>query len=144
MDDALLRAPLVPPTPALMATAPVTEAEARRLLALPPSEYWLEMARQLDWFTPPDVGLEGQFGATPCAGLLAGVHPRWYPQLTANHVTTMHMQEAAHSYHILPIKARRERRCLTARGTAGGVYAAMGYHAECRRWMWPHATSRRP
>ena len=62
MDDALLRAPLVPPTPALMATASVTEAEAHRLLALPPSEYWLEMARQLDWFTLPDVGLEGQFG----------------------------------------------------------------------------------
>ena len=62
MDDALLRAPLVTPTEHLRATAPVSPQEAERLMALPPSDYWLELARELDWFTPPTVGLEGQFG----------------------------------------------------------------------------------
>ncbi|MGY2892066.1 acetate--CoA ligase [Deinococcus sp. UYEF24] len=62
MDDALLRAPLVTPTEHLRATAPVSLQEAERLKALPPSDYWLELARELDWFTPPTVGLEGHFG----------------------------------------------------------------------------------
>ncbi|WP_407570854.1 acetate--CoA ligase [Deinococcus altitudinis] len=62
MDDALLRAPLVTPTEHLRATAPVGLQEAERLNALPPSDYWLELARELDWFTPPVVGLEGRFG----------------------------------------------------------------------------------
>ena len=62
MDDALLRAPLVIPTEYLRVTAPVSLQEAERLKALPPSDYWLELARELDWFTPPTVGLEGHFG----------------------------------------------------------------------------------
>lgn len=62
MDDALLRAPLVPPTAHLRATAPVSAREAERLKALPASDYWLDVARELDWFTPPTVGLEGGFG----------------------------------------------------------------------------------
>jgi acetyl-CoA synthetase len=62
MDQALLRAPLAPPTEHLRATAPVSPQEAERLNALSPSDYWLEVAQELDWFTPPAVGLEGHFG----------------------------------------------------------------------------------
>ncbi|GGQ94740.1 acetate--CoA ligase [Deinococcus ruber] len=62
MDDALLHAPLVSPTTALSAAAPVSAAEAARLQALPPAEYWLEIARELNWMTPPEVALEGSFG----------------------------------------------------------------------------------
>ncbi len=62
MDESLLRAPLAQPTAALSATAPVSADEACRLRALPPSEYWLEIACELDWMTPPTVGLEGEFG----------------------------------------------------------------------------------
>jgi len=62
MDDVLLRAPLVPPTDTLRRDAPVTPEEAQRLRDLPPEAYWLEIARHLDWITPPERGLDGTLG----------------------------------------------------------------------------------
>lgn len=62
MDETLLRAPLALPTDALRASAPVSAAEGARLRALPAGDYWLEMARELDWVSPPSVALRGGFG----------------------------------------------------------------------------------
>ncbi|BDP40914.1 acetyl-CoA synthase [Deinococcus aetherius] len=73
MDKTLLEHPLVPPTDPLRATAPVSEAEAARLLALDPPAYWLEIARELAWDTPPTVALEGELGSF-----------RYYPGATGN------------------------------------------------------------
>ncbi|SMB94984.1 acetate--CoA ligase [Deinococcus hopiensis] len=73
MENALLDQPLVPATEALRSTAPVSESEAARLLALEPSEYWLEIARELTWNTPPTTALEGGLGDF-----------RYYPGATGN------------------------------------------------------------
>ncbi|GAA5512642.1 acetyl-coenzyme A synthetase [Deinococcus carri] len=62
MEKSLLEHPLVAPTAALKASAPVAEDEAARLLALDPPAYWLEIARELTWDTPPTVALEGTLG----------------------------------------------------------------------------------
>ena len=62
MEKSLLEHPLALPTPALAAAAPVTHDEAARLLALNPSAYWLEIAQELTWFTPPTRGVEGILG----------------------------------------------------------------------------------
>ncbi|EYB66824.1 AMP-dependent synthetase/ligase [Deinococcus phoenicis] len=73
MEKSLLEHPLVPPTGALKAAAPVSPEEAARLLALDPPAYWLEIARELTWDTPPTVALEGTLGDF-----------RYYPGATGN------------------------------------------------------------
>ncbi|MFC4453889.1 acetate--CoA ligase [Deinococcus sonorensis] len=73
MEKSLLEHPLVPPTEALTATAPVSLEEAARLRALDPSTYWLEIARELTWTTPPTTGLNGILGDF-----------RYYPGATGN------------------------------------------------------------
>lgn len=73
MDKTLLEHPLVAPTDALRAAAPVDAQEAQRLLALDPAEYWLELARELTWTTPPTMALEGVLGDF-----------RYYPGATGN------------------------------------------------------------
>ena len=73
MDRSLLEHPLVPPTAALKATAPVSEEEAARLLALDPPAYWLDIARELTWERPPTVAVEGTLGDF-----------RYYPGATGN------------------------------------------------------------
>ncbi len=60
MDATLLATPLVMPPAGLHAVT--TPAEAARLRALAPSDYWLEIARELKWDKPPTVGLEGTLG----------------------------------------------------------------------------------
>ncbi|MHA0043199.1 acetate--CoA ligase [Deinococcus sp. PEB2-63] len=62
MDPALLSHPLVPPTPTLSAAAPVSPEDAARLRALDPQAYWLEIARELTWVTPPTTALDGTLG----------------------------------------------------------------------------------
>lgn len=62
MDPALLSHPLVPPTPTLSAAAPVSPEDAARLRALDPQAYWLEIARELSWVTPPTTALDGTLG----------------------------------------------------------------------------------
>ncbi|PYE53187.1 acetate--CoA ligase [Deinococcus yavapaiensis] len=73
MEKSLLEQPLALPTLPLRATAPVSDEEAARLLALDPSAYWLEMARELTWVTPPTVAVEGILGDF-----------RYYPGATGN------------------------------------------------------------
>ncbi|GBF05156.1 AMP-dependent synthetase/ligase [Deinococcus aerius] len=73
MEKSLLEQPLVPPTESLKAAAPVSPEEAARLLALDPPAYWLEIARELTWFTPPTAALEGELGDF-----------RYYPGATGN------------------------------------------------------------
>ncbi|HEY4182292.1 MAG TPA: acetate--CoA ligase [Kofleriaceae bacterium] len=60
MDNALLTTPLVMPPRSLHAAT--TADEAARLRALAPSDYWLEIAREIQWVTPPTVGLQGTLG----------------------------------------------------------------------------------
>ena len=60
MDAAHLDRPLVMPPPGLRAAT--TAAEASRLRALPASDYWLEIARELTWTDPPTRGLDGVLG----------------------------------------------------------------------------------
>lgn len=60
MDTALLTTPLVHPPESLHAAT--TTDEAARLRALAPSDYWLEIAREIKWDKPPVVGLEGALG----------------------------------------------------------------------------------
>ncbi len=60
MDKALLEQPLV--NPSARVKAPTTPAEAKRLQALSPSDYWVEIAKELVWDTPPTKGLEGTLG----------------------------------------------------------------------------------
>ncbi|HEX4453945.1 MAG TPA: AMP-binding protein [Kofleriaceae bacterium] len=60
MDTALLGTPLV--YPSKQRRPATTAAEAARLRALPCSEYWLEIARELVWTHAPTVGLDGGFG----------------------------------------------------------------------------------
>ncbi|MGM9322236.1 acetate--CoA ligase [Deinococcus aquaticus] len=62
MDAALLSAPLVPPTAALSARPPVPPAEAQRLRDLDPQAYWLHVAQELTWGTPPTTALDGTLG----------------------------------------------------------------------------------
>jgi acetyl-CoA synthetase len=60
MERALLETPLVmPPKRVRAATTP---AEAARLRALPSSDYWLEIARELTWDVAPTKGLDGVLG----------------------------------------------------------------------------------
>ncbi|GAA5533338.1 acetate--CoA ligase [Deinococcus aluminii] len=73
MEKSLLEHPLVPPTDALKATAPVSQEEAARLLALDPPAYWMEIARELTWDRPPTVAVEGTLGDF-----------RYYPGATGN------------------------------------------------------------
>lgn len=60
MDPHLLEAPLVAAGPRLRPAC--TPEEAARLVALTPSDYWLEVARELEWTVPPTAGLDGSFG----------------------------------------------------------------------------------
>ncbi|HEY0250705.1 MAG TPA: AMP-binding protein, partial [Kofleriaceae bacterium] len=60
MDTALLTTPLVNPPESLHAAT--TPDEAARLRALSPNDYWLEIAREIEWEKPPTVGLEGTLG----------------------------------------------------------------------------------
>ncbi|MFN4253108.1 hypothetical protein, partial [Deinococcus sp.] len=62
MDAALLSVPLVSPTAALSACPPVPPAEAERLRHLDPQSYWLHIAQELTWDTPPTTALEGTLG----------------------------------------------------------------------------------
>ncbi|GMA16054.1 acetate--CoA ligase [Deinococcus metallilatus] len=73
MEKSLLEHPLVPPTDTLKATAPVSQEEAARLLALDPPAYWMEIARELTWDRPPTVAVEGTLGDF-----------RYYPGATGN------------------------------------------------------------
>ncbi|WP_019588126.1 acetate--CoA ligase [Deinococcus apachensis] len=73
MEKSLLEQPLVPPTESLKAAAPVSGEAAARLLALDPPAYWLEIARELTWFTLPTTALEGGLGDF-----------RYYPGATGN------------------------------------------------------------
>ena len=59
MDDRLLHQPLVPPTDALRAQAPVTSEEAARLRTLDPPTYWAEIAAELQWDAPWQEVLSG-------------------------------------------------------------------------------------
>lgn len=59
MNRTLFEQPAVLAPPTLRPAA--TAAEAARLQALDPSDYWLEIARELIWERPPHVGLEGDF-----------------------------------------------------------------------------------
>ncbi len=60
VDPNLLQTPLVY-APAQLRPS-TTQAEASRLRALEPSEYWLEIARELVWDAPPQRALDGTFG----------------------------------------------------------------------------------
>ncbi len=60
MDRALLEQPLV--NPSARVKAPTSAAEAKRLQELSPSDYWLAIAKELVWDTPPTQGLEGKLG----------------------------------------------------------------------------------
>lgn len=60
MDATLLAQPLVSAPASLRAST--TPEEARRLLALDPRDYWLEIARELRWDSAPTVALEGSLG----------------------------------------------------------------------------------
>lgn len=60
MDPTILETPLVYAPDSLPGAASV--AEATRLRGLSPSAYWLELARELKWSTPPSRALEGVFG----------------------------------------------------------------------------------
>jgi acetyl-CoA synthetase len=60
MDRSLLEHPLVTASPAIRAAC--SAEEASRLRALPAEEYWLAIAGELQWVTPPTTGLEGQLG----------------------------------------------------------------------------------
>lgn len=60
MDRSLLEQPLVTASPAIRPAC--SAEEAARLRALPPEEYWLAIARELPWSTPPTTALEGQLG----------------------------------------------------------------------------------
>ena len=71
MDKALLEQPLVN-APAHVRPV-TTPAEAARLRALAPTDYWLEIARELAWDRAPTVALEGQLGDF-----------RYYPGAMAN------------------------------------------------------------
>src|ERR1700712_3033722 len=71
MDPTILETPLVY-APSFI-TGAATAAEAARLRALSPSAYWLELARELTWDTPPTRALEGGFGDF-----------RYYPGATGN------------------------------------------------------------
>ncbi len=62
MDKLMLEHPLIPPTDVLRAAAPVDAQEAQRLLALEPAEYWLGLAQELTWTTPPTTALDGTLG----------------------------------------------------------------------------------
>ncbi|ADV65958.1 acetate--CoA ligase [Deinococcus maricopensis] len=73
MEKPLLEHPLVHPPAPLSAAAPVTPDEAARLLALDPPAYWLDIARELTWTTPPDTALDGTLGDF-----------RYYPGATGN------------------------------------------------------------
>jgi len=61
-DAPLLAQPLILPTDALKRQAPVTPQEAERLKALPPTEYWAEIASELDWDERWTKVLDGQLG----------------------------------------------------------------------------------
>jgi acetyl-CoA synthetase len=71
MDPHLLEAPLVYTPEQLHASA--TPEQVARLRGLSPSEYWLEIARELTWSTPPTRALEGTFGDF-----------RYFPDATTN------------------------------------------------------------
>ena len=60
MDKSLLDQPLAHAPENVRAAA--SKEEAQRLLALDPSEYWLEIAKELAWTTPPTRGLDGALG----------------------------------------------------------------------------------
>ena len=60
MDATLLETPLVMPPDGLHKST--TDAEAARLRGLEPPAYWLEIANELQWTTPPTVGLQGTLG----------------------------------------------------------------------------------
>ena len=60
MDATLLETPLVMPPEGLHKST--TDAEAARLRGLEPPAYWLEIANELQWTTPPTVGLQGTLG----------------------------------------------------------------------------------
>ncbi|GAA4021610.1 acetate--CoA ligase [Deinococcus rubellus] len=61
-DPSLLTQPLIPPSDALKRQAPVTPQEAERLKALPPTEYWAEVASELDWDERWTNILDGELG----------------------------------------------------------------------------------
>ncbi|AZI43637.1 acetate--CoA ligase [Deinococcus psychrotolerans] len=58
----LLDQPLIPPSDALRRQAPVSVQEAERLKALPPTEYWAEMAGELEWDEGWTKILDGELG----------------------------------------------------------------------------------
>ena len=66
VDRTLLETPLVMPSNGLRPAA--TPAEAARLRALAPEDYWLEIARDLAWTTAPSRALDGTFGVINVAG----------------------------------------------------------------------------
>ena len=67
-----------------------TPEEAERLRTLPPGDYWLEIARELQWTKPPEAALTGTFGDfTYFAGATGNVSvnclDRWPAERVALH-----------------------------------------------------------
>jgi acetyl-CoA synthetase len=60
MEKTLLEQPMVMAPDRVRAAT--TADDARRLRALPPEAYWLEIAQAFVWDRPPEVALEGSFG----------------------------------------------------------------------------------
>ena len=73
MERALLEQPLVPPTPTLAKRAPTTPEGMAILQAMSPEDYWMAIAKELQWSEPPTKALEGELGDF-----------KYYPGATAN------------------------------------------------------------
>ena len=125
MDEALLHAPLAWPTPALAVSAPVSESQAAQLLALSPTEYWLGIAGELEWITPPTQGLSGGFGdfgyfAGATMNVSVNCLDRHDPQRPALHYEREDGLSETWTYGQLTIAVARFAACLQDLGVVKG------------------------
>ena len=125
MDEALLHAPLAWPTPALAASAPVSASQAAQLLALSPTEYWLGIAGELEWITPPTQGLSGGFGdfgyfAGATMNVSVNCLDRHDPQRPALHYEREDGLSETWTYGQLTIAVARFAACLQDLGVVKG------------------------